>query len=343
MKYRAFLASLGMALLASAALTDVALADESQSRSQAAQREARALMGRGLEARAAGDDELARGLYLESFAKHPSFDVACNLGRVESDLGRFVDAANHFVYCLKHFPTGESLAMKQDALDGLEHARQYATELTIEVSEPGVLITLDREKVGESPLSDGVFVAPGEHEIRGQKGGREVTERVVFGLGKAERVRLLLPPEAAAALPSDGQREPVNPGLRLATSLSLLGVGVAGIGVGVGFYVHSEEQRSEATAIRDEIANDGSGPSPCPGHVECEHLAEVVARSEDALNVAIGGFVGGGVFVGAAVLTYLLWPHHSAKAARVGGVHGRPAIAVVPARGGALFSVSGHF
>lgn len=333
MKYRSAIAC--SCLLA---LTHPSLAEESRSQSQAAQREARALMGKGLEARAAGDNELARKLYLESFEKHPSFDVACNLGHAESDLGRFVDAANHFVFCLKHFPTGESLRMKQEALDGLEQARQLATELTIEVSEAGVQVSVDGEALGTSPLADAVFVAPGPHELVGRKGEREVTQKVDLGLGKVERVQLVLPAEAPAPPPGEPQREVGRPEQRLATSLGLLGLGLAGVGVGVGFSIYGAEQQTQADALRDAIAEEGQGASPCPAHPDCAEFVETVGRSEDAQNVALVGFIGGGALIVAAGLTYFLWPQRTRPAT---ALHMQPSFD--PATGRAFFSLSGRF
>jgi len=325
------------------ALADPTLAAESNSRTQQAQREARVLMGRGLEARAAGDHERARQLYLESFSKHPSFDVACNLGHAESDLGRFADAANHFVYCLRNFPTGESLKMKQEAMDGLEKTRQFITELTIDVNETGVLLLLDRQELGVSPLPDAVFVAPGEHQLLGRKGDREVAQHVDFGLGTVERVRLVLPaekPQAASASEAGGGREPVNPGLRLATSLGLLGLGAAGIGVGIGFSVYAADLEAEERNLRETIAADGDGAAPCPEHPSCPEFSQAIARTEDAQNVALVGFISGGALVAAAGLTYFLWPRRSAESS---ALYLRPTASFDPETGRAFLSVSGRF
>lgn len=320
------------------------LAEESRPSTQEKQAAARVLMGQAQEAAESGDYELARKLYLESSETYWSYDVTCNLGLVESKLGRFADAANHFVLCLEHYPSAASLKGKQQISDALEATRRYVAEISIDVNESGAAVAVDGNVLGESPLPTSVFVMAGEHEMVARKGQRQIVQRLDFGLGSVQRISLVLPQEKPVLSPTQEpvalQRVPVNPGLRLATSLGLLGLGAAGLGVGAGFYAHSNALKGQASALQGGIL-DSSEPS-CPEHPDCGELQNKLDESDSAQHVAVGGVVAGSALIVAAVLTYALWPYRAAQPES-------RSLLLVPtasfdgASGRALVAVSGRF
>jgi hypothetical protein len=104
----------------------------------------------------------------------------------------------------------------------------------------------------------------------------------------------------------------------------LAGVGVVGLGVGIGLGAVSGGAKTDATAL-------GSGLT-CSVEAACPAVSDKVSSANSAATVSVIGYVGGGVFLGAAVISAIVlkpWRTSSGASAKL-----------VPAPGGVLLTGS---
>lgn len=256
----------------------------------------------------------ARHYYRRALEGDTSFDVLCNLGRAEAELKDNVPAWVHLSFCLDAYPRDPELSTTRASFGKL------------------------REEV-ENQLT-------AEQQVRADELYKQGPPKPVVKEEPTKPVVVAPPPP-----PPDVDLGPKNRGLRNALTFTLGGLSLVGIGGGVGFYIYSSELGKEADALREEISNDEDNPS-CPGHAECDALADKLKQSDDMQHVALGGFIAGGSLAAAAILTYVLWPHEYGPAKSATGPsttasgswrHLRPTGAFDPARGSMWLGLRGQF
>ena len=187
----------------------------------------------------AGKFAEAETKYLAAWSMNKTFDVGGNLGSVELKLGKPRAAAEHFAYALREFPTGGSLAQRQQVTQRFAEAKAQVVTLHVHVNTPGAGVEVDGAAIGQAPLADDVFVDPGPHVVRATLLGYEASQRSIAG-------------EKSQTLDVDLQLVPKahGPNLIVVIAGALLTAGAL-FGAGIGLRVAASSKEStaeEATA-----------------------------------------------------------------------------------------------
>lgn len=99
-------------------------------------------------------------------------------------------------------------------------------------------------------------------------------------------------------------------------------VGLAGIGLGIGFGISSQNLTDDYRSIRR------SNPGLCgdAANSKCLEYDRKRSDADSASDLSIGSYVVGGVFLTAAVVTFLVWP--SARSSAGASKHSQTATTV---------------
>ena len=314
-------------LLPLALTTAPALASEAE--------RARALFREGNEAFAAGDLHGAYDAYQEAWAIRRSFDVACNLGRTEAELGLHVAAAEHLDYCLRTFSTS--------ARDEFRNAEQRFRALLDGVLEKvgafrlvtrplGAEVLVDGASMGNGPFENPLYLAPGEHRVVVRaKGGyrqRELVLNVLPGTSQTVQIKLELEsaeraePEGATAPPTPAPApaprpldEPApterNADLRTAILLGGTAITFAGLVVGTAFTLDAASTSDHTDSLRP--AAEASGCNKTATSTACIDYRESIDREASSRNVAEIAFVTGGIAGAVTLAAWLLLPERQVE------------------------------
>lgn len=171
---------------------------------------ARAKFIEGVEAFDARKYADARDLFLQAYAikRHPA--VLLNLGLSELRSGDPVTAGAHLQQFLREF-TQASPDQKQAARDGISEAKKSAGYIILIVDTDSAKVYVDGKRVGESPLPDPIFVAPGTHEVEARAGGKRVRSKVEATAGAMSSAQLNLKLGAAEAAPTESGKDDEEP------------------------------------------------------------------------------------------------------------------------------------
>jgi hypothetical protein len=268
------------------------------------QRIARTGTGVGLprEAFLAGDKRGARAHYLRALELEPQWDILCNLGRAEGELGLDAEALTHLDECLKEYPPSRDPKVQK--------ARGKFYDLRTEIRD-----RCEQMKCAytEPPVSSGLATEP----------------QVAAAATGATAAAANEPKEAAPASepkPLDPKEHPSyidKPSAKWPVVITTGALGVVGLGLGVGFHFVSEAAGDEAAAEQKRLAEDGIacefGTSP-----ECAQYAAKRSEYYDFRTGAIVGLVAGGALVTTAVVMAIVWPESKAP----GGANLRPSLVV---------------
>lgn len=137
-----------------------------------------------------GEFEKARLAFLEAHALKPHPAVLLNLAQSELRAGRFADAANNLAAYLRESHDSDN---RERATAAFDEAKARSIELRVRVSAAGAQIFVDGIERGNSPLSNLVYLTPGSHAVRAQKGKTKVTKVVTAQAGERLLVPLQLP------------------------------------------------------------------------------------------------------------------------------------------------------
>jgi len=318
--------------LAGAALLTGTAAHATPTRTTSARDQAVVHFNEGNEAFTRGDTHEAHRQYLTAWELHRTFDIACNLGRAEAELGKLPQAASHLAYCLDHF----SSSPQQDLQDARQRysalfdtVRTQVSSLRFEVDPAGVEVFVNGASVGTTPLDHDVFVMPGTLVVELKRQGyRDLKREVPAFAGESRSLALELEQLAPAAKtatplaqPTGSDQAPMDaPASTVdARSIALVGGAVltaAGAGVGLGFYFQGAKLDDEASVLRERIqADSAANPNPCAmnSNATCAQLADTIDRRDHAWTVSTVGFVSMGVFGLGTLATWLWWPPASAS------------------------------
>ncbi len=323
------------------------------------------LFRKGNDAFAAGQLVDAAGAYTKAWQLSRSYDIACNLGRTEVELGRSRDAAEHLSFCVRHFAASSRSDVREarEKFVGLfNRVRESIAELVLSVEPVGVQFTLDGVLLGPLPLQEPLFVAAGPHHLdfslpgmrpakRDIVAGRGATERVIVSLTAASSSAPGALPMASAAgspasVPLEGDVQLVAaPPAALSTRTWVLMSGSAltlvGLGVGAGFSLDARSASKRADVLRAQVQGSTGSDSGCSGveSATCHELQQASDRNHSSSTIAtIGWLVGGASAVGTG-LTFLLWQPKSQSSAQRRRVTLTPQLS--PTHPGLL--LSGHF
>jgi len=257
--------------------------------------------------------------------RHPQ--IAANLADCEVKLGKYRDAAEHFMFMVRD-PKGEAQSEeKQEAQRRLKEVQAKIGTLAITVNVGGAEVLVDGKSMGTSPLQEPIFVDPGSHTVEARKEGFP-----------SARMTTTVAASSSSALTLDLQSPPTVE----AKSIKLLVGGTALtavlLGSGIVFTVVSNGKASDADAKLNDLHTVG-GSRPCVSGklaADCATLASLNQSSDTFHNLAIVGYAVAGA-VGIATLTYALVPTKK-EPVRVG-------VTVAPLLGGGVggFLMSGEF
>lgn len=315
--------------VAGSAVLLAATAHATPTRTSSAREQAIVHFNEGNEAFRRGDTHEAYRQYQTAWQLHRTFDIACNLGRAEAELGKVAQAADHLAYCLDHFsssPQQDLRAARQRYSELFRTVRAQVSSLKLQVDPDGAEVFVNGVSVGTTPLERDVFVLPGrqtvELELEGYRGlRREIPASA--GESRSLQLRLERLDPSTQPAPSAAVTHDTSPGLPPADvstsgvstrSIVLLSGAVltaAGAGVGLGFYLQGAKLDDEAAVLRDRIeAESAPDPNPCAtaSNPACGQLDNTVDRRDHAWTVSTVGFVSMGVFGLGTLATWLWWP-----------------------------------
>lgn len=290
--------------LTTAALPNVARADDEQTRRQVFEQARNAMQ--------AGRWEEARNSYLQLWNDRHTYDVALQLGQAEYNLKRMRDAAEHLAYGLMLLPPREKPETAERSRQILTLARQQVGALDLRVKNKGADVIVDGKAVAEAPLVTEVFVDPGEHrfEVRldghsseaftlnidaGQTKTRTVELRPLVAADTRKAVRP--PPAEKRALPTP----PPPPPEEHASWAPVVAGGIVtlvGLSAGIGFELVRNARQNESNRIRSSL---GSTSCADPGESlsDCNRLSELASDYDSFGRLELVSFaIGGAALIG---------------------------------------------
>jgi hypothetical protein len=288
-----------------------------------ARADAQKRLDEGLNRYAKGDYEGARLAFAQAYAVLTSIDLLYNLSRAEVKSGHPLEAIVHIRQMLRDpTATTEDKAKAQNLLD---EANRFTGHIAVEAPD-GAQIFLDHVDSGEAPIRDPYDVAPGKHvvEARGGGGARVVevdapagdvvTTHFALAMGAPPTVSAPVPlppplpePSTAPAPATEERERHHDSAARVIVPVVLGAVGVIGLGVGIGLGVASQGKQNDATAFR---ADNPTGFCANQASASCLQYQSILTSQQQDTNLSRGMLIGGGVFVVAAAVTYLVWPRH---------------------------------
>lgn len=254
------------------------------------------------------------------------------LAQAEEKLGHLVVAHETYLKIIREklapnspdvfFSAQEDAKKRADAL----RPRLSQVSIVVQGSQAGVPVdvTMDGSKVPEALVGVPHPVDPGEHQFEATAEGMQSgLSKVVLREGASETIVLTLQSTggpSAAAEGNDARAPAGQPGANVTagstadgTSSSSgthpltiggyigLGVGAVGLGVGTVFAVRSSSLRSDA----DALCNNPDGTCPVANGGRIQELDD---DADSAKDLALVGFVAGGVGVAAGITMLLLAP-----------------------------------
>lgn len=307
------LMKLGLAcwlLSCSALVTSVSGAQNDTPDSPNAQ-EARRLMEEGAVAVEKGDLDAARKAFVKSLDLYESYDVACNLGIVEFELKRYLEAAENLDLCLRTFATGENRQLLETVKAKWKETLNYVGAAEIAVSHDGAAITIDGEPIGTSPIGHRIFLMAGEHSVRAEGTAGTAEQTFVAEKQKITEIVLELRPEVSSGL--DEEEVPgaalTDPGLEdesprrkrdWVPAYVLGGATVAALGTSMVFRILAGNSKQNAEDLGEGLPDDGcagGGSSSACGDIE-NHMSALKTRATVSNAALIGTAVLGAATVG---------------------------------------------
>lgn len=285
------------------------------------------------------DDEYdkAHASLLAAWSLKKHWQIAGMLGLCEVKMKRYRDAAEHLTFAIRTGAGSASAAELKRMQEGLATAKREVGMLKVQVDTDEAEVRINGHLVGSAPLIDPLFVNAGEHVLMASTPTRSSADvKVTVGAGTMMELVLRVdqvtedPPErpdAGTVAPAGDAGPAPEAGEDSQRSLTpaIIGGAVAlvGLGVGVGFTMSASGKESDRDDIADTIGGgDACGPST-PFTVQCQEIQDLDDQAGTRRNIALGGFVVGGLAL-AGTAAYLLWPSSegSSDAARLTPVVG---------------------
>ncbi len=146
----------------------------------------------------------ARDFFLQAYAmkRHPA--VLLNLGLAEVRVGDGDSGANHLQQFLRDY---EQATPQQaaNARGGIAEAKKSSAYIILIVDTDGATVLVDGQVVGQSPLTDPVFVKAGDHDVEARAGGRAIRLKIQARVGAMASAQLNLRTGATEAAPESEQ------------------------------------------------------------------------------------------------------------------------------------------
>jgi hypothetical protein len=228
----------------------------------AAQDDYEALIPRAVAAQAAGQYELAHGLFAKAHALAPSARTLRGMGVASFQAGHFVNALNELEAALTHpvKPLDAELLARVDALLARTRAELCLVDLRVTPADAQVILD------GWSTTTRRLVLTPGRHSLEVRAPGFTAERRVlearagtseVLELTLAVFVPAALPPVTVVASPgAPPRRDAGHPKLQLAAWITL--GGAAALGLTAGALYWTGQRRIDAIADSCRSRPDGT-------------------------------------------------------------------------------------
>jgi tetratricopeptide (TPR) repeat protein len=200
---------------------------------------ARDRFDRGRAALKAGDPEAALALFAESHRLYPTSSALLNRAAVEEQLGRLVEAWEHFATALERLPASDDrVAFVRERLTAIG-ARIGLLRIDLAGGAARAAVSLDGAELARERLGRLIPVTPGPHEIVASAPGRRA-ERITVEVAAGVTKLLVMSPGAPEAgpppprVPAEAPLEPLAPPAPRARDAGwvLGGVGLALVSLG---------------------------------------------------------------------------------------------------------------
>lgn len=226
----------------------------------------------------------AEAVYLEAWRLKKTYDVACNLGALELDLGKRRAAAEYLAYALREFPAGGKAAAREQIKNRFTLARAEVGALRVRVNVADARVTVGGRALEKGSVDQEVFVEAGTVVIEASALGYGSTRQTVqVAKGGSSEVTLTL----------------VEPRRSVVPALVTGGLALVGIAAGAGFAAAANGKAGTAATLRSAL---GGVPSACAASTtgDCRALADALRSQGTLAKASAGAFVSGGVFALAA-------------------------------------------
>jgi hypothetical protein len=283
-----------------------------------------ALMVQAQQALQAGREEEALRAWRDAWSLGPSYEIACNIGRIALRLDDAREAAEYLSRCTRLAPEATTKAEKErqrKLSQDLEAARKKVASLRVIACEPGAAISVDGRPVGVAPLLEEVFVEKGAHRVEARLPGfapAALSIQAAEGETRVLSLRLEKREPARASQPQPLAPSPApapDPPRSHALWPVIAGgsAAVVGVSVGVGLLGAAASERESARAgvpgIRNGMTQSCASDA---AFAPCAEYTKKEKAGQDYDRVAAASFAVAGV---AAVVTvaYLLLPNRPAR------------------------------
>lgn len=303
----------------------------------AALTEAQARFKEGLELADSNDHEAARLKFQQAWSVYKSPAVLYNLARSEQLTGHDIEAFEHFREFLKSPPDPKvTEAHKKKAQENVGELTKKLAQVDVE-APPTARVTVDG-KVATDAVREPVPVAPGRHVIEATLEGRIKSITVECAAGNVTKAKIefeTTPSGGGGAGPGFTEPPPAGGDDRSSSARyvvpAIIGVaGLASLGVGIGFGLASQSAKDEEDALRKP------GACTVTTSPDCQALDEKRSDVTTKGTVSTIGYVGGGVLLAAAAITYIVWPSSKKSGSRI-------TFAPVASANGGMLHLGGSF
>jgi hypothetical protein len=324
-------------------IATLAVANASAQSSPAPDAEARRIEYQGgIDAISAKDWSRAEEIFKRLWLQHADYDVALSLGQVELHQGEHRAAAQHLAFGVRNYPPHEKIEALARAKQALAEAKKHVGTVHVLVDRSGANVLVDNAQAGVAPLSDELFVDPGQHSIEARSADLAPAQRTIqIDPGQEQTVTLTLTEGPPLSTPSTASpnsnaaptaENPTAPTRTAAPSsvnwtptVISAGAALVAIGIGTGFAFDVKSAKSDG-ATKLSSAEAEFGPNPCAtpagaASKDCSDLQKLQDRRGSSQTVATISFVAGGVFAASAVASYFIWarPATETQPAQLGG------------------------
>jgi hypothetical protein len=243
------------------------------------------------------------------------------------DLRLYANAATHLDFCLRNIPPAESEATLKQFREAFTATKAHVVQVSIKTNRNGAEVRIDGQVVGQTPLSDPVYVEPGPHQVEARLNdeiGRtsfEVpaghTHEALITLQPAQQTETSDSTSAASTsrlsqttIPSTPTSHTSRPNVIpviIGGAVFAVGVGAA---IGFGLAAHSNKKDAQRLATMHGEYGCGAGSSP-PG--ECSAQLDALRKQDRYYHWSTAGIIVAGA-AAIAVPVYWFWPRGNTSA-----------------------------
>lgn len=274
--------------------------------------EAQARFKEGLDLADANNHEAARLKFQQAWSVYKSPAVLYNLARSEQLTGHDIEAFEHFREFLKAPPDPKvTEAHKKKAQENAEELGRKLGQVDVQ-APPNARVTVDG-RIAPEAAREPVPVMPGRHVIEATLEGRIKSITVECAAGSITKAKIEFDTGGGTAItePPPAGGDDRSSSARYVVPAIIGVAGLMSLGVGIGFGLASQNAKDEEDALRRPgVCNPTTTP-------DCRMLEE---KSDDVTmkgTVSTIGYVGGGVLLAAAVVTYIVWPSSKKSASGI--------------------------